>query len=115
MTLFSPAIPASRALVRDTHADRLPALRRVALAARPLQIGRVARAAGAVAVGLAAEGALRSLLARSEQALAPATAAALPAFAGAQPFEAAHALDALRRGGRLVITEFTVTERRWRR
>ncbi len=114
MTLFSPAIPARRALVRDSRASRLPALRRVALAARPLQIGRVARAAGAVAVGLAAEGALRSLLARSEQALAPATAA-IPGFAAAQPFEAAHALDALRRSGRLVITEFTVTERRWRR
>lgn len=118
MTLHSLPIPASRALV-PTHASRqLPALRRVALATRPLQLARVAKAAGALAIGLAAEGVLRSLLAKGEAALTPSASVAFPALsaaANAQPFEAARLIESVRGGARLVITEFTVTERRWRR
>lgn len=118
MTLHSIPIPASRALVPTRASRRLPALRRVALATRPLQLARVAKAAGALALGLAAEGVLRSLLARSDSAFAPSTGVAFPAFgtsATAQPLETARLIEGVRGGARLVITEFTVTERRWRR
>lgn len=113
MTSFSPSIPQSRALVPTSR--RLPALRRVALAARPLQLTRVARAAGALAVGLAAEGVLRTLIARNERQVATEAAATFPAIGAMAPFEAARAFDGMRGAGRLIYTEFTVTERRWRR
>ncbi len=116
--IHSSPIPISRALVPTPASRQLPALRRVALAARPLQLARVAQAAGALALGLAAEGVLRSMLAKSEGALASSAGAVLPAFGAAstaQPFEAARLIGSVRGGARLVITEFTVTERRWRR
>ena len=119
MTLHSIPIPASRALVPTPASRRLPALRRVALATRPLQLARVAKAAGALALGLAAEGVLRSLLARSDSAFAPvARARHSPPSAprrAAHRFETARLIEGVRGGARLVITEFTVTERRWRR
>lgn len=114
MTSFSPTIPPSRALVPSTRA--VPALRQVALATRPLQLARVARAAGALAVGLAAEGVLRTLLARRDAAAATADAAlSFPAIAALSPFEAARAIEGMRGAGRLIYTEFTVTEKRWGR
>ncbi len=113
MTSFSPTIPQRRALAPTS--PRLPALRRVALATRPLQLTRVARAAGALAVGLAAEGVVRSLIARKERQSTAAVPASFPAIGAFGPFEAARALDGMRGAGRLIYTEFTVTERRWRR
>lgn len=118
MTTHPLPIPPGRALVRTVPSRRLPTVRRVALAARPLQLARVARAAGALAVGIAAEGVLRSLLAKSGGALGPAAASALPAYGtapAAQPIDVARAVEGMRDAGRLVITEFTVVERRWRR
>jgi hypothetical protein len=114
MTTLPAPIPSSRALVPSRR--HVPALRRVALATRHLQLAPVARAAGALAVGLAAEGVLRALVTRREResssiAAVPRAVPTVATAGQAPPFDAVRAIEGFR-GARLVITEYTVIERR---
>ena len=139
VTSMPPAasIPASRALIPHPAVGRLPARRRVEMPVRSWHLARVARAAGAVAVGLAAKSVLRALLARRERGLMLAGAGAalatqdasrpraltrvrpstpaVPSISVAQPFEVSRVIEALPGAARLMVTEVTVIERRRRR
>jgi hypothetical protein len=122
-------IPANRALIPHPAAGRVPARRQVSLSVRSLHLARIARAAGAVAVGFAAKSVLRALLERRERGLATASGAlirqrrraltpavpAMPSVSVAQPFEASRVIEQFPGAARLVITELTVIERRRRR
>ena len=138
MSESSPAVPAvtvapipvNRALIPHPAVGRVPARRHVAVSVRTLHLARIARAAGAVAVGLAAKSVLRALLERRERGLAAASSAlvpqqrqaivtsrqAMPSLSVAQPFETSRVIEQFSGGAaRLVITELTVIERRRRR
>jgi hypothetical protein len=126
----STSIPADRALIPHPAAGRVPARRQVAMTVRSLHLARVARAAGAVVVGLAAKSVVRALLDQRERGLvlaasggALATGAArgvrvappLPPVQVAPPFEVARVIEQLPGAARMMVTEITVIERRQRR
>lgn len=133
MTVAS--IPRSRALIPHPAAGRVPARRQLAVTVRSLHLARIARAAGAVALGLAAKSVLRALLERRERGLVLASAGAglaarapravstsrparrpvAPSISVAPPFETARVIEQLPGTARIVVTELTIIERRRRR
>ncbi len=130
-TSFPPTVPLSRALIPHPAVGRMPARRQLAMTVRSLQLARIARAAGAVAVGLAAKSVLQALIARQERGLVQATAGAgiatsgghaltrsmpaMPPVAVASPFEVARVIEQLPGAARVMVTELTIIERRRRR